>query len=326
VNRVLVGVVGLLLGSLVPACYAPSFSDCALRCSGAGTCPDGMSCDGQFCRAAGAVGTACMATGIDAPDDTMFDGPVGDRDGDTITDARDNCPNMPNVDQDNEDGDVFGDVCDPCPVGAGVANMDSDGDKVGDGCDPNPNVPGESIALFEGFNRTPTGVMTSGSVMFVSGQLVIVGEGPTMNTVAGVLWPAMSSQNTVIVTNFKVDELLATAGAVARSGIGVVDRFFMQDRSGIWCGIGLGTDGKQERFIDEAPVLPLTAEPDFKVGIPRTLAFRTSANNYDCIYGPAGDRLVAQSSRNAGLAPLGHGIRSNGASAHVDWFMVINTP
>jgi hypothetical protein len=38
-----------------------------------------------------------------------------DTDGDTVPDACDNCPTLPNANQSNIDGDAFGDVCDQCP-------------------------------------------------------------------------------------------------------------------------------------------------------------------------------------------------------------------
>jgi hypothetical protein len=64
-----------------------------------------------------------------------------DKDGDGAHDIYDNCPLMPNFQNENEDGDNYGDACDNCP---GVANNDQmnsdapDGDPMadaGDACD-----------------------------------------------------------------------------------------------------------------------------------------------------------------------------------------------
>lgn len=79
-----------------------------------------------------------------------------DTDGDGINDACDNCPLVPNPDQQDADGDWIGDACDTDWDNDGVSNdldnclsvpnpdqADSDGDGVGDACDDCPgSVPG----------------------------------------------------------------------------------------------------------------------------------------------------------------------------------------
>ena len=61
-----------------------------------------------------------------------------DRDGDTVADASDNCPEIFNPDQENIDGDDFGDACDPCPADP---DNDIDGDTVCGDVDNCPDVP-----------------------------------------------------------------------------------------------------------------------------------------------------------------------------------------
>jgi hypothetical protein len=61
-----------------------------------------------------------------------------DSDGDTIPDATDNCPLIPNADQTNSDSDDLGDACDNCPLVANPDQTDSDGDDIGDACDNCP--------------------------------------------------------------------------------------------------------------------------------------------------------------------------------------------
>lgn len=73
---------------------------------------------------------------------------VTDGDGDGVPDSSDNCPTVPNPNQEDADGDGVGDACDPDRDGDGVANetdncpdtanadqADSDFDGVGDACD-----------------------------------------------------------------------------------------------------------------------------------------------------------------------------------------------
>jgi len=59
-----------------------------------------------------------------------------DRDGDRVSDAEDNCPDVPNAGQDDDDGDAVGDPCDNCPGWANADQADGDGDGVGDVCQP----------------------------------------------------------------------------------------------------------------------------------------------------------------------------------------------
>jgi hypothetical protein len=65
--------------------------------------------------------------------------PCPDSDGDGWCDSEDNCPSVPNADQDNVDGDQWGDACDNCPNDANPLQEDADSDDVGDVCDNCPN-------------------------------------------------------------------------------------------------------------------------------------------------------------------------------------------
>jgi hypothetical protein len=63
---------------------------------------------------------------------------LGDRDGDGVIDADDNCIDVANPDQANGDGDAFGDACDRCLEVASDSDHDEDGDGRPDPCDACP--------------------------------------------------------------------------------------------------------------------------------------------------------------------------------------------
>jgi hypothetical protein len=80
-----------------------------------------------------------------------------DEDADGVPDEEDNCPSVPNPDQEDSDGDYVGNACDSCPddpnktepgiCGCGISDTDLDGDGIldcNDNCpdDPNKSEPG----------------------------------------------------------------------------------------------------------------------------------------------------------------------------------------
>lgn len=136
----------IAIAALVSACsYDPSFGDCLVACGTALECPQGLACGaGGFCRAPDSE-SSCSDPG-------KTDSDPDDVDGDGVMNVDDNCPTIKNSDQANEDGDRFGDACDPCPPFADPPVLDDpDGDGVSGACDPFPTLPGDRIALFEGF-------------------------------------------------------------------------------------------------------------------------------------------------------------------------------
>lgn len=145
--------------------------------------------------------------GIDAPD-----GPL-DTDSDSVLDADDNCPTTPNPDQHDEDLDGNGgDACDLCPH-LPAAQTDGDGDGIGADCDPRPMLPGDQLALFEGFNAASVGPpsgwsATGGGAWSVAeGKLTHIAVDNNAGTVTLAL-PGGAGDHTVDATGTLVSALL----------------------------------------------------------------------------------------------------------------------
>jgi len=88
--------------------------------------------------------------------------PTSDVDGDSVTDAVDNCPGIANGSQSDSDGDGRGDPCDNCVLDFDPTQTDTDGDGMGDVCDPdddNDGIPDDGDGSgIEGDAPCPSGV------------------------------------------------------------------------------------------------------------------------------------------------------------------------
>lgn len=89
---------------------------------------------------------------------TFTPAPPGDKDGDGVPDASDNCPKTANPSQSDADGDTIGDLCDTETGVAGIGDcgdgLDNDGDGLIDGADPGCPV------IYKGLEHTPLGAAT----------------------------------------------------------------------------------------------------------------------------------------------------------------------
>ena len=118
-----------------------------------------------------------------------------DLDGDGVANGTDNCPLIPNADQQDSDQDGLGNVCDDDVDGDGVLNtvdncpfvpntdqLDTDGDGIGDACDA--------------ANVAPTAVDDTATVTQGSGNFVVIDILTNDSDPDGTLDP-----NSVVISN-----------------------------------------------------------------------------------------------------------------------------
>jgi hypothetical protein len=298
-----------LLIVLLPlaACYAPKYGDCSVACGNA-DCPVGLSCVDGFCRASNAdLGTRCI------------DAPPGDSDNDTITDDKDNCPTVENTDQANEDKDEFGDVCDPCPPFPDADNNDTDGDKVGNGCDPNPEMIGDSIVMFEGFNELPSDALIVGNWTFIDGQ-ARVSDSTLDMSVSDVVWMRTVSANESVLARIKISNL---AGASAAAGI--VSQLSATNGFSCVAGVDSGSNPKLmlrnrlNTIVDSSAAMDITVDPYL-------LDERRIGQEYRCNASAITMTRAMYTSTMAPATTAQFGLRAYDASAQYDWVMIVASP
>jgi len=121
---------------------ADGVGDTCDACPGVNSPRPACTDDAQCVYAGGrCLDSTVCAQPRDADADGMPDACDVDRDGDTVVDVQDACPDDADSDQADFDGDGVGDVCDNCITVFNPDQLDDDGDGVGNGCDGCPMVP-----------------------------------------------------------------------------------------------------------------------------------------------------------------------------------------
>jgi hypothetical protein len=302
------------LSFALAGCYSAS-PQAGVPCDPAApNCPNGQMC---VMRAGDFV---CDS---EPGDNVMIDAPIdvvtaNDMDGDGIPNANDNCPERPNPTQANEDNDATGDACDNCPPYPSTG-ADQDNDGVGDVCDPHVLIPGDSIALFEGFaGGMPAGWITTGTWSVVQGNLVSTAN---QDDLATLVIPYAHTPNQTIFTHATITALTSQQGG----SIGIVDRF--NGNEGLHCGGGRLSNNTLFGLINAANgTFVAQASHPFAVNTLYRLTFTRTNNTYVCqtIQLDGTSTMVSDEFANGGGPNIG--FRNRTASASFPWILVVKSP
>lgn len=264
----------LVVIAVVSACYQPAPPNGA-PCGPGNSCPGPLVCSPatQTCeRMAVPIGDAAIDT-------RTIDGPPGDRDGDGVSDATDNCPDVANPGQEDEDSDGVGNACDNCPATPNPNQANSDNDGVGDVCDPEAG-PADHIALFAGFDAMPTGWTLDTGVTFAGGKAHV----PSFDT---ALAPLMSDHGWV--ETYYTLESLQTGTSITYRSVEVLSQNGSSGDMGHRCGVfdNPNTAGDRhaelQEFVSPYDIAGGAADgKNHKVGDAGRLWLAYSATQLDC--------------------------------------------
>ena len=258
------------------------------------------------------------------PGDVMIDGSLidassaNDVDGDGIPNTSDNCPMKANANQADEDTDAQGDVCDNCPPFPSMG-ADADADGVGDICDPHLLIPGDSIALFEGFRGAtlPAGWIAAGNWSVQNGNLIVTTNDTALKT---VVIPYAHTQNQTISAFATITALENDLGG----SVGIVDRF--DGNEGIVCGGGRA-GGDLFGLINAANGVFQNSEPHpFDVGTLYRITMTRTGKTYGCSTVQTNGTTVDTQADYDMMAGPNIGFRIRTASVTYPWIMVVKSP
>ena len=284
-------------------------------CSGAqvdGECGAVRCGEGRVCDLTDPAGPTC----IDAD---------GDLDGDGIPNNRDFCEHQPGGAFD-EDRDGIGDDCDPCPIAPPGAEADPDGDAVDAPCDPDPETPGDTIAVFEGFNGAAIPAnwrASSASWQVVGGAAVVTPTDPTVVEQLVAPLPTLTTRLAVL-TGYRVDAVDATATQNI-AGVIAIDRR----------PAGTSTVGCTGRRAGTTNVLVVdtdlgTDQRPFMTDLFASASLYELANKIEGAQAAcamvADNEAGAVSTASAGEAPSEAGLQARGATVRFGYLLVVQRP
>lgn len=295
----------LLCAALLSGCFSPKFPE-GLQCgTGDEPCPPGQVCDNGICKS--------MASSGDAPVDPT------DRDNDGIENAVDNCPDAFNPGQYDEEFDGVGNDCDPCPFA--TENTDSDQDGVGDICDPVPDLPGESIVLFEGFDEPlSNGWQLAGDWAQGPSELAFQ---VFSDQSAIAISPLVSDGSGVAIAGVVVDTVDPATLGYRGVGVGHVSAV---DGSAFTCSAGTNANGGRDlSLFESATMTQIAAVPAAWLEGTFNAIYDVQANPsfYQC--GISGSTEAFVEGPYGGAAPT-IGLHVRGMTGRYLWVMYIETP
>jgi hypothetical protein len=275
---------GLLVLLMFAACYTPSIAT-GVACAPNGACPDGQTC----------AGTVCVLTGAPADAGTDADASsAGDRDGDSVMNANDNCPDVANTDQGDEDSDQIGDRCDLCPQLPGGSTADADGDAIGDACDPNPGVR-DATWLFEGFHGSLP--VWPGSNLWRSStdSIRVAAAGEPAPDSEYLVLPLNAEGRTYDNYSTAITITVEQVAAGSEKGLGV-EYFDGTEDVGMWCELGELNGGRVLWLADDLDLDQRVAYA-WTTGATYILQLVRRGSTYRCdVGGPQGATTVSGTS------------------------------
>lgn len=181
------------------------------------------------CGASTSTGGMCdrdtPCSGDEVCDFTSPDGvpvcvdPDGDDDGDGLPNKRDFCQHVAGGKYD-EDLDGIGDDCDRCPIAPPPAVADTDTDAVDSPCDPDPDIDGDQIVVFSGFNDVPPDTWKRSAGWTTVGGEIVATPGATATATLTAPLPLVST-HVAILARYRIDALEAGATESAASVTGI---------------------------------------------------------------------------------------------------------
>jgi hypothetical protein len=190
-------------------------------------------------------------------------------------------------------------------------------DGVADACDPHPAVPGDRIALFEGFrDGVPSGWETTGAWVADGQDIATSGSG-----VETLVAPIPTAVSQTVLARFSVISI--GSGIVAAA---VSDSFDLATNVGISCGPGQGTGTPSTPTLSIVNLATMTqvAYTDYVVtaGTEYELRFERSDTTYTCTATEPSPATVAASPGRSGLSE-GVGFRTRNMSVRLQWLQIM---